>query len=358
MSWSAVIGHEENVERFRRAVRRGRLGSTFLFVGPAGIGKRTFALTLAQTLLCENGGAERFDACGVCQACQQVAASSHPDLILVSKPTGKNAIPVETFIGDRDHRMQQGLCHDISLKPFRGGRKIAIIDDADFLQQEAANSLLKTIEEPPPKSLLILIGTSEQRQLPTIRSRSQIVRFRPLSTEQVQKLLVDQSLLDDPSSAGRLAEQSGGSLEQALQLTDESIFEFRSDWLSQLATLDPGQNDFAKTIATFVDAAGKDASAKRQRLRLVCDMAVNFYSNLLKTIQQLDPELDAEMRNAIEAVQSNWRGSGVWIGNCLTRCMETYEQISANANQTTVIGCLLSDLCRLSHGEAIKPTCA
>ena len=78
--------------------------------------------------------------------------------------------------------MREGLCHDIALKPFRGGRKIAIIDDADYLNQEGANCLLKTLEEPPEKSVIILIGTSQQRQLPTIRSRCQIVRFAPLST--------------------------------------------------------------------------------------------------------------------------------------------------------------------------------
>ena len=99
------------------------------------------------------------------RACLQVDALTNPDLQIVSKPRDRNFIPVERFIGDREHRMSEGLCHDISLKPHYGGRKIAIIDDADFLNQEGANCLLKTLEEPPPKSLLILIGTSEQRAI-------------------------------------------------------------------------------------------------------------------------------------------------------------------------------------------------
>ncbi len=133
MNWEKVLGHRDMVERFRASARRGRLASTYLFVGPEGIGKRTFALQLAKSLLCETRSEIDLDPCETCPACQQVAAKTHPDLILVSKPRDKKFIPVETFIGDREHRRQQGLCHDIGLKPFRGGRKFAIIDDADYL---------------------------------------------------------------------------------------------------------------------------------------------------------------------------------------------------------------------------------
>ena len=177
MSWNEILGHRDVLERFRKSVMRGRLASTFLFVGPAGIGKRTFAAKLAQALLCESTADTDLDPCGHCPACQQAAAGTHPDLEIIGKPRDKNFIPIETFIGDREHRRQEGLCHNLGMKPFRGGRKIAIVDDADYLNAEGANSLLKTLEEPPPKSVLILISESEHRQLDTIRSRSQLVRF-------------------------------------------------------------------------------------------------------------------------------------------------------------------------------------
>ena len=153
MSWSEIIGHEAVVERFKRAALKGRLVSTYLFVGPDGIGKRKFALKLAQAVLCEVNPEEQLEPCGSCPGCQQVAASTHPDLIQIAKPEDKANIPVETFIGDRDHRMQVGLCHDISLKPFSGSRKVAIIDDSDALNQESANALLKTLEDPPKAQL-------------------------------------------------------------------------------------------------------------------------------------------------------------------------------------------------------------
>jgi len=182
MPWSEILNHRSALERFQKSVANNRLASTYLFVGKNGVGKHLFGLKLAQALLCE-GNTEPLTPCGSCPSCAQVSAQTHPDLILVSKPPEKAFIPLELFIGKPEHRRQTGLCHEIGLKPFRGGRKIAIIDDADFLNVEGANSLLKTLEEPPVNSLLILIGSSEQKQISTIVSRSQTIRFGQLTEE-------------------------------------------------------------------------------------------------------------------------------------------------------------------------------
>src|SRR5256885_14018551 len=215
MSWQSIRGHDQVVEKFRRALANGRLASTFLFVGPPGIGKRTFALKLAQGLLCERVPEVRLEPCGECPSCHQVASLNHPDVETIAKPADKAFIPVELLIGDAEHRMRAGLCYSISLKPYSGRRKIAIIDDADYLNKEGANCLLKTLEEPPPQSVLILIGTSEQRQLPTIRSRCQIVRFQSLAEQDVAELLVERGICDDPAIAKAAAAKSGGSLARA-----------------------------------------------------------------------------------------------------------------------------------------------
>ncbi len=215
MSWQSIRGHDRIVEKFRRAIAKGRLASTFLFVGPAGIGKRTFALALAKALLCERSPEQRLEPCGECPSCLQVASLNHPDVELIAKPADKAFIPLELLIGDAEHRMRAGLCYNIALKPFSGRRKIAILDDADYLNKEGANCLLKTLEEPPANSILILIGTSEQRQLPTIRSRCQIVRFSPLSETDVAELLVERGICSDSVTARSAAANSQGSLERA-----------------------------------------------------------------------------------------------------------------------------------------------
>ena len=150
MGWQGLQGHDAIVEQFRRSLAADRLGSTFLFVGPEGIGKRSFAIKLAQSLLCE--AEQELDPCGSCTACTQVSAGTHPDVDFVAKPADKSTIPLELLIGNKDHRMREGLCARIAMKSACGGRKIAIIDDADYLSQECANCLLKTLEEPPPGS--------------------------------------------------------------------------------------------------------------------------------------------------------------------------------------------------------------
>ncbi len=217
MSWSRVNGHESLVEGFARVVRRGRLAHAYLFTGPPGVGKHLFALQLARALLCEDPPADRFDACGRCPACHQVDAGTHPDLVLAGRPPDRHEWPIE--------QMRQVL-QAFMLKPARGKGKVAILDDADDFNEETANCFLKTLEEPPPAAVLILVGTSPDRQLPTILSRCQVVPFAPLPEPLVSELLrADQEL--DSSLLPRLARLSGGSLGQARALADPALWEFR-----------------------------------------------------------------------------------------------------------------------------------
>ena len=129
MSWLGVQGHDEIADRLRTVLRRGRLASSFLFVGPDGVGKRTFALAFAKSLLCQQVATAELQPCGVCESCVQADAATHPDILQVAKPADKSQLPIDLLIGDKEHRMRTGLCYEIGLKPFMGGRKVAIIDD-------------------------------------------------------------------------------------------------------------------------------------------------------------------------------------------------------------------------------------
>jgi DNA polymerase-3 subunit delta' len=342
--WQTILGHTEIQARFRRSAAAGRLASTFLFVGPSGIGKRTFALQLAKSLLCETIPEVELNACGACPACQQVEVATHPDLDIVQKPADKSSIPLELFIGDEEHRMREGLCHNISLKPFRGGRKVAIVDDADFLNQEGANCLLKTLEEPPPKSVIILVGTSEQRQLPTIRSRCQIVRFSPLSRQQIEQLLRQTGMADSDDDVRELSGLSNGSLELARQYIDPAVREFRRNWLKYLARVPDNPFAIAKELTAFVDAAGKEAPLRRARLKLVADMARDFFRELLAATQGCEiANGDLTLAEAVaDARRQVWDADSP--AACLERCIEIDNQVDANANQATLIEAWLDDL--------------
>jgi len=351
MTWQGIHGHDAIVERFRCSLSRGRLASTFLFVGPAGVGKRTVALKLAQALLCRTNPQEQLAPCGHCPACAQVEALSHPDLEYVFKPKDKSFIPVETFIGDREHRMREGLCHNIALKPFCGGRKIAIIDDADLLNQEGANCLLKTLEEPPPRSVIILIGTSEQRQLPTIRSRCQVVRFAPLPRETVGELLLTRGLVEEKDEAYRMAELCRGSLQQALELADPSLWEFRLKLLDYLGRAEPDSVGFAKALAAFVEGAGKEAPPRRARMRQVMSFATEFYRQLMRSLAGAGIEGDEPMQRAVANAHRSRRFDEETAAACVDGCLDAQAHVEANANQATLLEWWTDEMAAIGGGR-------
>jgi DNA polymerase-3 subunit delta' len=344
MAWQGIEGHDAVVERFRRGLAAGRLPSTFLFVGPAGVGKHAFARKFAQTLLCEVNPPEALAPCGECPACKQVLAGSHPDLELLAREPDSSFLKVEQFIGDREHRMQEGLLARIALKPTRGRRKVAIIDDADWLNAESANCLLKTLEEPPPGSVLILIGTSEQKQLPTIRSRCQIVRFQPLPEETVARLLVEKEIVADRFEAERLAAISGGGLSQAAALADPSLMEFRRHLLSHLAR--PGWNSvaLAKSVNTFVEEAGKEAPPRRERLRRVIGFVADFYRSLMLHLSGSEAAGDPQLREAVAGAAASWAGDAATAAARLERCLDALAHVDANAHPITVAEAWIDDL--------------
>jgi DNA polymerase-3 subunit delta' len=348
MPWQSIRGHDEIADCFRRALARGRLASTFLFVGPGGIGKRAFALKLAQALLCERVPEERLDPCGQCPSCHQVLARTHPDVEVISRPADKAFIPVELLIGDAEHRMRAGLCYNLALKPYSGRRKVAIIDDADYLNKEGANCLLKTLEEPPPKSILILIGASEQRQLPTIRSRCQVVRFQPLPADDVAQLLIEKGLCDDPALAKQAAARSGGSLERAYQLCQPQLLDFHRELIGMLSDSERNQLQAVKTITQFVDEAGKESAAKRARMRLIVSLAEEFYRALLLSFTSGQSPADTELAEAIISAREWFAGDDAAVA-CLQVCLDAYSHIDANANQATLIEWWLDELANASR---------
>jgi len=329
--WRGIVGHDAVVERFRQTLASGRLASTYLFVGPSGIGKRRFALELAHSLICTESPETALEPCGRCESCRLFAASSHPDLEVVGLPPDKSALPISLFIGDGEHRNQEGLCHRIALKPYYGRRRIAIVDDADHFSIPSANCLLKTLEEPPPSALLILLGTSPSRQLPTIRSRSQIVRFAPLDQQTVVRILMETGAITDREQATRAAEFSEGSVERALQMADPALGDFRRLLLGELTSPMPESVRLARMVQAFVDEAGKEASQRRDRLRIVIGFAVDHYR--------------AELRNASDASSQS-------AIHALDACLASLEHVDRNANLATVVQYWCEELTAANSGKS------
>jgi len=348
MSWLEIEGHDEIVERFRIALQNGRIGGAYLFTGTPGIGKKSFALRLAQALLCEQTSDKELDACGKCAACQQVLAESHPDLDIIRKHPDRNIITVDLLIGDKQHRMREGLCPRIAMKPASGKRKIAIIDDAELLGIEGANCLLKTLEEPPPGSVLILIAPSAQTQLPTIRSRCQTVRFQPLSAAFLAQRLEQSGVAENHDEAVALAARCGGSLARTDMMANPEMGEYRRELISTLAKDAWNSTQLADSIHDFLKEE-KDVSAKRERLRWIIDVAIEFYRELLRAVAGLEVSNDALVNENVSRRSISFVGDQQSLVECLERCMDTRIQVTANVNLSTCVDAWIDDLAHLAR---------
>ncbi len=350
-------GHADVLAQFRTALARGRLASTFLFVGPGGIGKRTVALHLSKALLCQTntraslaarsvskGETDPLTPCNRCESCRLFDAGTHPDLHVVALPEGKSSIPVSVLIGEDEKRMKEGLCYEIALKPMLGGRKVAIIDDADTLNDSSANCLLKTLEEPPPRSILILLSERLDKQLPTIRSRAQLIRFQPLTEQEVEAVLLENKFVEDPSEAARLAKLGEGSVTRAMDLADPTLGQFRASFLQALAARPLRNVPLSKQVADFVDAAGKEASLRRTRLRWLMGLAAEFYRELARGLSGATPGGDAMLQQAAKLAlnKPGWDLDSVLRAADLS--LDAPGYVDRNANQALVIDAWLEQL--------------
>jgi len=315
LSWQTVRGHESLVRAFQDVVQRGRLAHAYLFVGPVGVGKRLFAMELAKALLCENRANDALEACDHCPACLQVMAQTHPDFFTASRPEDQNEFTIEAI---RD------LTRELGLKPARGRGKIAVVDDADDFNDEAANCFLKTLEEPPPRSLLILIGTNPELQLPTIQSRCQVVRFSPLPERLIAELLRTQEGADR-ASIPRLAQLSEGSMGRAVALADPALWDFRDSLIQGLTAANIDRVVLAEAWTRFLQDAGKDAPSQRQRAALVLGLLIDFLKNALATSIGVTHERPAEEEKQLRQVSE--RLGPERLLQLLERCLEADAQI-------------------------------
>jgi DNA polymerase-3 subunit delta' len=271
MSWSAIHGHRPVLERLKQAVVTGRLGHAYLLAGPEGVGKRTVARELAKALLCEQPQrTDPFTACDACTACHLVSVGNHPDLLETGRADDANQLSIDVV---------RGVTASLELKPARGTHRIAILDDADVLNEEASNGFLKTLEEPPPGSLLVLIGTEADLQLPTIRSRCQVIRFGALPAETVSTLLRQRDVPAD--QVERLVALGGGSPGQALALADPALWQFRSRLLNGLTVARPDTVTLAREFVAFATEPDEGA-AKRRRTTLVLRLLLDALGTALK----------------------------------------------------------------------------
>jgi DNA polymerase-3 subunit delta' len=273
MAFRDVVNQNHAVLLLRSAIRTGRVGHAYLFVGPSGVGRRTLALAFAQFLNCERPDG---DACGECVACRKIAHGNHPDVRILDIARGQYLeVPAKDHKGKEIPVDQiRALRQDAAFPPYEGRRKVFIIADAERMNASAANSLLKTLEEPPARVTFIIIAESSVALLPTIVSRCQLIRCSFLKTDEIERALIDRWTIA-PDRARVLAVLADGRLGRALEWgASEERLEARDrllDLLPNLETADLiGRLDAAEALSKDPDL-----------LPELLDLAVLWYRDLL-----------------------------------------------------------------------------
>ena len=219
VNFDQIRGHQKILELLTRVVHAKRLAHAYVFSGLEGIGKRLIARALAKKILCSSGGEK---SCGTCSSCIQVDRASHPDLMMIEPEKG--VITIESI---------RNLKRELSRKSFSGGYKVCLIDEADKMNLQAENALLKTLEEPTPDTVIILVTGKPYRLLPTVLSRCQHLKFQPLSLFDVSELIMAGAAGIERDEALLMASLTGGSPGKAFSLKLGELKGLRDSWISQ-----------------------------------------------------------------------------------------------------------------------------
>jgi DNA polymerase-3 subunit delta' len=263
MSVPVVLGHEATWERLTRLLDADRLAHALLFLGPPGVGKALVAQRLAARVACTGNA----PPCGECPGCVQVAAGSHPDLRLIGAPSAgarKDGRTKKEIGIDQARELKRF----VALQAISAERKVAIIDDADRLSIAAQNALLKTLEEPPGRAMLILVTASPGALLTTVRSRCQRIAFRPLDPSQAQTVLIAAGIAAE--EAGALAARAGGSPGRALALRASWAEADQTEVRALLAGLEGGRYGSVLAMSKGLGKTEQETVARLDGLLASC----------------------------------------------------------------------------------------
>lgn len=323
---SHITGHATQLATLTQALEQDRLHHAYVFIGPEGIGKRTLAFCLAKAIHCAESA---HDFCGACASCVKIENRNHPDVRLIEPLAGKKDISIEQV---------RALEKELNYRAFSGQKKIAIIDPAASMNFSAQNALLKTLEEPPAGSMLILIATSAGGLLPTLLSRCLRLTFTPLTEADVTRHLVERKRMS-AERAKLLASISLGSLGRALSPEMDEVGQKRAAWVDALAAA-----RVSGGWASFAEELAKDRAETLQFL----DWLAEWYRDVL-VYQATQGSGEVSNRDLLEKLQG--QAADLSVGKALrlrSRALAASARIRRNVNRRLALENLLAKIAGLS----------
>ena len=268
MSFTDILAQDYIVDHFNKAIRADHLSHAYIFTGQEGVGKALFAKEFAKALNCKNN---ENDSCNSCTDCNRIEMLNHPDVFWIEREEKAKFIKIENI---------RNLQNSVRLSPLESDYKIFIIKEADKMNEEASNSLLKTLEEPSPNTIIILIANTMTPIKDTIRSRCQIIRFQPIPSHIIENQLTSKSGAD-ANKIEWISRFCNGSMANALHLLDDNHYETNNFIVTNMTKPDMDNLAFAEEIIDSYLSAGDSLEEKRQLLKNILHCILQLYRDLL-----------------------------------------------------------------------------
>ena len=316
---ATMIGHHDAEKAFAEAWQGGRLHHAWLLAGPQGMGKAAFAARAARFLVTHGRGGEgealSLDDPGDPVAAKLVEAGNHPEILRLERQVKEKSKDLARNITIDQVR---GMIRKLHLSLSLGEWRVVIIDAVDDLETDGANALLKTLEEPPARTLFLLVSHSPGRLLPTIRSRCRTLRFQPVERDVMAAWLHDLRAMLEVGEQRAIVAASGGVPGKALALIDSDVALMEKKLLAIATSGDP-DNRLREALAKEVGG-----TSNRAKLELVIDIVPGLLSRIardrpLADIAPVLAQWDRVQRTVRDAVRGSYDGAmvGFEIGNCL-----------------------------------------
>jgi len=332
-----IVGQDRAVSLLQRSLEREALSHAYLLVGPQHVGKMTLALDLAKALNCEASE----PPCGVCDSCQKIASAKHADVQIIGLSGNGNSVEAKPQAEISIDQIRQ-LQHSASLPPFEGRCKVFIIDGAELLSNEAANCLLKTLEEPVGRVIFILLTTSERLLPATVISRCQRLELPPLAATEVEAALNSRWGIE-PQKAILLARLSHGCLGWALSAAlDGDLLQQRAERMDKLVDIIDADCEERFTYAAQLAA---QFSQNRKLVPEILDLWLDWWRDLLLIKVGCDDTVTNADRLAA-LVDRAWGYSLVQIKSFINSLQAAEEQFRQNANRQLVLEVLMLSIPR------------